>query len=397
MIETYKKKILTLLLEKYERSVLLKRRAKTTCYISLKYDAKNLGEYVDEDSYLYEDSIDKATEELEKSNFIKTFYKKDGKILKVNLNLDRLDDIYSYVGRTNPNVKRNNFLKILSDCKCDSQVLSDVCNYLENEINAFHSIDIYAKNETELKKLLYLIDKIAKQKEEISLRVFSTKYLNDSKKLEQIAPKIETLIKKSSVFKEDNILEQFNIVKNPSMLIIKGTGKFMINEQEIDLEKINSVFILSFEHLKRLKVLELDIDRVTTIENLTTFYNYPVNNRELVIYLGGFHNHLRREFLKIIYNFSSCISFVHIGDIDAGGFYILNHLIEDTSIPFSNQYMDVETLVKYKKYTKRLTEEDRKRLEQLLKLETAESYREVILYMLENNQKLEQEAIDFSK
>ena len=58
--------------------------------------------------------------------------------------------------------------------------------------------------------------------------------------------------------------------------------------------------------------------------------------------------------------------------------------------PFAPLNMDLGTIKKYKDYTKRLTENDRSRLNNLLGGE----FDEVINYMLENDCKLEQEAID---
>ena len=108
-----------------------------------------------------------------------------------------------------------------------------------------------------------------------------------------------------------------------------------------------------------------------------------------MIYLGGFHNAIRRNFIKKIADQNPTITFLHFGDIDAGGFYILEHLIKKTGISFKPFMMDVETLEKYRGSTKSLTENDRKRLNRLEKTR----FNEVISYMLEHNCKLEQEAI----
>ena len=51
--------------------------------------------------------------------------------------------------------------------------------------------------------------------------------------------------------------------------------------------------------------------------------------------------------------------------------------------------MDVSTLMNYENYTKKLTENDRIRLQSLRDSE----FKEVVEYMLENNCKLEQEAL----
>jgi len=54
-------------------------------------------------------------------------------------------------------------------------------------------------------------------------------------------------------------------------------------------------------------------------------------------------------------------------------------------------YMDIDTLVQYKKFSKKLTQNDRVNLERLL---IHDEYKSVINFMLENNCKLEQEAVN---
>lgn len=53
--------------------------------------------------------------------------------------------------------------------------------------------------------------------------------------------------------------------------------------------------------------------------------------------------------------------------------------------------MDLETLKKYQDYSKKLTDNDRYRLKKL----KGREFEEVIDYMLANNCKLEQEAIQY--
>lgn len=126
-----------------------------------------------------------------------------------------------------------------------------------------------------------------------------------------------------------------------------------------------------------------------TIENLTTFFRWQ-EPESLIIYLGGYHNSVRRTLLKKLYQELPNISYYHFGDIDAGGFGILKDLRKKTGIPFKTFCMDVETLKHYEKYGKVLTESDRIRLKEL---EKEEELQEVVSYMLLHDVKLEQECI----
>ena len=179
------------------------------------------------------------------------------------------------------------------------------------------------------------------------------------------------------------------MIKNPGFIYLNGQIKISLNGQVVDIGKLNSPFSLTTENIKLLKILEIKDDNVLTIENLTSFYDTVLDNT-LIIYLGGYHNALRRELLLKIFQFNSMLNYYHFGDIDAGGFYIYLHLIEKTKIPFKTIAMDKDVLIKYQEYTKRLTANDRKRL---IKLKDVID-NDVIGYMLENDCKLEQEIVE---
>ena len=156
---------------------------------------------------------------------------------------------------------------------------------------------------------------------------------------------------------------------------------------------------LSTESLKSLKAVTVMGKCVVTVENLTSFHDYSTED-DFVVYLGGFHNKVKRDFLLYLYQQNPEKEYRHFGDIDAGGFYILEHLKKATGIPFRSLYMDTKTLERYRRDRKPLTENDRKRLLQLkeelaerMQHEETEDYGEVISYMLDENCKLEQEAV----
>ena len=104
--------------------------------------------------------------------------------------------------------------------------------------------------------------------------------------------------------------------------------------------------------------------RVVTIENLTSFHEY-IPDGDFVVYLGGFHNKVKREFLCFLFEQNPEKEYRHFGDIDAGGFYILEHLKRKTGIPFLSLYMDTKILQIYRESTMPLTTGDRKRLHAL--------------------------------
>jgi hypothetical protein len=184
------------------------------------------------------------------------------------------------------------------------------------------------------------------------------------------------------------VLAGLNIVKNPTYVNFKGTGILEISKQKLDLSVLRSDIAISSTMLPDIDKIIITGKSVMTIENLTSFHS-AASNDNFLIYLGGFHNSVRREFIKKIYQQNPGVSFYHFGDIDAGGFYILEHLNRQTGIEFEPYKMDKETLMKYQNYSKKLTDNDRVRLNKL----RDSQFSEVIDYMLENDCKLEQEAI----
>ena len=176
---------------------------------------------------------------------------------------------------------------------------------------------------------------------------------------------------------------------------LKGQLSFRIYETEFDLANLKQGIGISGEDLSAIRFCEMSaIKRVITIENLTTFFRWE-EPESLIIYLGGYHNAVRRALLKAVYEALPDAEYYHFGDIDAGGFEIYRDLCQKTGIPFEMYRMNLDTLKAYQEYGRELTENDRIRLRKILERNAGETEEicEVIRYMLEWNVKLEQECV----
>lgn len=284
------------------------------------------------------------------------------------------------------------------------------------------NVEYYQHDLMEYRELLLAVKAVLGNQEEIFIRNFSIQRFHDSKRMEQLKHKVEALLYQYGEYQErDCVLEECGIVRTPTYVMMKGNGKIRIGrdgtagskespgrvsgdageaEQEINLSLMSGDIALSTESVKNLRDVTVMGKRVVTVENLTSFHEYPAGD-DFVIYLGGFHNKVKRDFLIRLYQRNPGKEYRHFGDIDAGGFYILEHLKKKTDIPFYSLYMDIETLREYRGDRKPLTQNDRKRLRQLMEEltewvrcgEAAEDYREVLAYMLQEDCKLEQEAV----
>lgn len=108
------------------------------------------------------------------------------------------------------------------------------------------------------------------------------------------------------------------------------------------------------------------------------------------MYLGGFHNSVRTELLKRIYEKNPGKTYFHKGDIDVYGFMILENLKSKTGIPFVPLEMDLAILQEYERYqlVQPLSAADRK----MLHLPQLAPYQNVLAYMEQHNCKAEQES-----
>ena len=192
-----------------------------------------------------------------------------------------------------------------------------------------------------------------------------------------------------------DLLSKHNILKNPKYSYIKNGIEISFNEETINLNKFGYSLNLTSEEILNMQIENVFVKKVITIENLTT-YNYFNNDEYCIIYLAGYHNGDKEKIIKKLYDFSPDLEFYHFGDIDVGGLKILLDLKNKTGVNFKNYLMDLNTLNKYKKYCKNLTENDKYELNQMLNNEQYKEFYNLIVYMFKFNVKLEQEAIDLS-
>ncbi|MDY3971514.1 MAG: DUF2220 family protein [Clostridia bacterium] len=388
-MNNYDKKILGQLLDKYESSKSFINRNIVKQSFSVE-TAKLFPEYEDESEYDVYISINESIERLYSNGFIKYDKKKNGVVTKITLECNAIEACYEYLKREPKKDIYSRLRAMLIDYKDKNDVLSRYCAEQLHRIDENKSVRYFDGDFDGYKCILKALSEITDVKKETLQRDFSVKVLGDSKTFEKIKNKVVSILFEYGDFpKKETILEDLNIMRNPGHIYFKGNGEISIGGQIIDFSKIDGDLAISASLLDTVDRITVKGDTVMTVENLTSFNSFS-DNSVLAIYLGGYHNTDRRNFICKVYEQNSGKRFLHYGDIDAGGFYILLHLRKKTGIDFKPYCMDIETLKKYADYTKKLTENDRKRLECLKESE----FCDVVSYMLNNNCKLEQEALD---
>ncbi len=431
-MKRYDERILHLLLDKYERSLLYKGENQRNQAIAVPVNRKTLPEYFDETSLEY-DRIHSQLLEMEERGYVRLVWKagKTGHILeKCILETETAPEVYALLHRTSKNEKIAQMLDICREFQGKGQILGGFLAWCEERLTKGESLQGYASIEEpeQFRETCYLMHTIENNQEEIFLREFSIKYFHDSKTAEKSIGHAAALLRDFSgnrtmlhgegseamldvSMTAEEVLEEFHISKNPGWIMMKGCGRFLIASSDpfcpsgqsnaaLDISAFPGGIGISSEDIP---FIQWDVQvrpmAVITIENLTSFHRWH-DPRYLAIYLGGYHNRAKREFLKQLANSFAAgeegkreVQYFHFGDTDAGGFKIWKNLCIRTGICFKTYRMDLETFRTYAPYGRELTKHDRGELEKMREDPFFEGQRELFTLMLEKDRKIEQECI----
>ena len=386
----YKKEIANKLLVKYENSKHFLSLNSTNRRVLLKMTEINK-HYNDSSFYNTYRVINEAVDELEKAGFIdiNRDAQEDYLSLALVLDLAKINQLYGIANRVNKHDLLAGILEVCEEEKSDVGWINDFLKETIVSLKEGHTSP-YLKDKEDAKDILHILKQLTLQKEEISLRKFSIQCFHDSKKLESYLPRIESIIKHYDHEElEEDVLSSFNVLKNPGFIYIKGDIVIALHGQVIDIGKINGPFSITTKNLEALEIKAIHDQHLVTIENLTSFYDLQLND-SLMIYLGGYHNTLRRSLLLKIIAFKPSLDCYHFGDLDAGGMNIFHHLRTKTGIDFKPLAMNCFILETYRDYGRKLTQNDMIRLNNI----DDPYFQDVIKLMLKWKVKLEQEIID---
>lgn len=391
MSKLYIKRILDELLDKYENSKSFTGDNKVNQNFSLNI-SKKFPVYLENTSYESYVNINNSIEVLIINDLIYGEKDRTGSYKNIYLNTSNLSKAYDYINRVPKNNINREFTELLDKYIGRNKIIDKYSQVQVERIRQNKSIEFFNKDIKEMELILLAIDEILKVENETFIRDFSIKIFKDSKTFEKISNKVVSILFKYGDFPEkESVLSTLNIIKNPSYVNFKGAGKIFFKNQTINLELLSGDIGISAPLLEDIEKIEVIGGKLITIENLTSFnsFNTLINKDYFAIYLGGYHNKIRRDFIKRIFKYNPHIEYYHFGDIDSGGFYILEHLKRETGVDFKPYMMDIDTLKRFLKYTKKLTLNDKSRLNNLMNT----PYKDTIKYMLDNNCKLEQEAV----
>lgn len=400
-MENYEKKLLAALVEKYRKSKkdsgtnVIARRTRITpdkLYQGYRQNDGDLEriEAVNQAVCRCQERGFLTFEQEGFSNEIREIYLVDEKIEEIER---YLEETYQYEPRY---ARKRRLEKLIAAYEKGSPAAGHACEKLKRMLKENRVSQNYLQLEDMLKALVF----IERNERELFLREASMLIYGDSKYLEENAVHGVCRALREYLQRpcgedelEDEILEEYHIVRERQKLCLKGNMTLRIAGRELELGAFADGVEFFAEELKRLEWIRIHTPHFITIENRTSWLRLKIPDVAL-FYLGGYCVRSQRDFLKKVRSDNPDLTFWHFGDIDAGGFYIHEHLCRVTGIPFRLYRMSREELEnpRFQSCLRPLTQQDRIRLESLKKQEL---YRDTVLYMLEKNRKLEQEIVSF--
>lgn len=393
----YTKDILNRLLDMYERREAFNQDASTLRSIQIEVK-KTYPAYEDRYNHDVYKDINVAIEKLSSQNMVISEQNNSGKYEKVRLNVFMVEESYRSLKRVSIPEQCEKVQHILEKYEnAESLIIQNVIRTWTKLIADYKKLPYDLKYASKkIDDVLRVLIAITKLDKETYIRNFSTALFKDSKKFQkEFKSIIESILfdYTDEVLEKDKILEFYNLYENPTYVLIKGNVVMHFETSVIDVSEMPDGIALSNASLEKIKRIIVNADKVITVENLTTYHDADEDN-SIHIYLGGYHNYSKQMLLGKIYSDNKSKAYFHMGDLDVYGFLILENLKEKTGIPFKPLMMDVKTLERFYKagMYKDLTTTDKKVI--LEKKDTKLiAYTDVLVFMLDNNCKVEQESI----
>lgn len=401
------KKILELLLNKYESSKTYDGQNEVTQSFSI------LPEKVFPDYNNDFTDIDKIKDfendiEILQNKSLVVISKKQDRVSKITVvsTDENWNKIRTILGVKDKNTRLKEEISFYSAFYDDSSVHKIVKNFCNNQIERLKSRKNAEYIQNEAKDIIALLTFILQNKTEILERELSISILSNSKTWEsKYKTKVLRILRKSGYFdsliencvdeKERNkvILEECGIFTNPSYVYFKGNGTIVFENGNVTKICSDIPLAISSASIRKIVSFEIIDSKIMTIENLTSFNR--INKADtFYIFLSGYHNSAKQNFLKKIYSQNAEKEYFHFGDIDPDGFYILENLRSKTLINFKPYKMGIAELEKYSDFAKTLEENDISKARAFIE---NGCHKGIMEYMLNHNQKLEQEIISWKE
>ncbi len=412
MNDLWQREVLTSLLDKYERSRFFQEGTTPTRRIMLKlYD----GGQCDFPQYDIEDSdkritINRAIFALAERRLVDFQWMKGEEnhiLAKVWLQYENLSTAYATVGRKPKSSMIDavclEILELLKEihtewAKAYLQSLYETISYKRHIGNRLPET---VAERVDLFRAIQYIDSM--HDEEMLERLFSLQCYGDTKKFERTVKSrllriLRTYLDVDEDVKDQELLRQVGIVKYPEQFEFCGSIQLLFESASIDFSCLQAGGSVCLPDLLRATLLiPSDVERILSIENRANYIDYirtKKNKNEIVLYHGGQYSPSKKKFFQAIAHVmpEDC-TWSHWGDIDYGGFSMLARLRREINPNIRVYCMDERELQQHCRFAVAITPSYVERLRCLLQMPELLDCQTCILYMMEHQQKLEQEAM----
>lgn len=406
--------ILDRLLASYERTRHFKGEAKVNRKVRLRFTPENVPDYFDETNPAQKALFNEIAKELAGEGLIAVNwipFEVDNLIDELNLVLEKIEDAYVRCGRP----RKREMLTAVQDClsvelaKAGSPWILAFFEDCLQHITTAHEVPGLLPEDAEERELLlsalHGLELIAG--EEMLERVFSRRFLGNSKALARIRPRLSGIIRRYAMaekegcsWPQDNesILAAVGLAGSLEELLFQGPLQVELKGKTIDFTPLCYGAAMNTDTIKAFRVLALPIERLITFENKTNYLDFVKKDKDartMGVYLGGFHSPIKQLFLQKLVDFlKNCdVQYLHWGDIDLGGFRIFVHLRAEALPDLRPYRMDSGTLLRCIDYADGFEDAYERELRKLLIRPEYDVFHDVIRVMVVLRRRLEQEAI----
>lgn len=406
----YEKKLLVGLVEGYRKSKKDTGENRTNRRTKLKPEKLYNKYHSNAGDYEKISAINDTVQKLKDKGFVTSEYESFGTDLTgIYLMDDKIDEIEEYLaeqyGYISKDTKLQKLETLIREYEDRSPICHEECGKLKIILESRKLPKSIEKNIDMLDDLFRVLSFVENNQKLMYIREVSMLVYGDSKYFENntLEPLCTLLQKYNTVpipgqtlsdgeyILSDEILKKYHVFKEPQKISIRGKALIRMCGKDIDISGFDEGIEFTVSELSKIECVQLLAATFMTIENRTSYLRYKKENT-VTFYLGGYANRDQRDFIRKIYESNPSVTYLHFGDIDAGGFWIHHHLCQVTGVPFGMFHMSFEELMEpdYRKCQHPLTEGDITRMQELAEMP---EYRDVIKYMLEHRVKLEQEII----
>ncbi|MDI1314636.1 Wadjet anti-phage system protein JetD domain-containing protein [Prosthecobacter sp.] len=174
----------------------------------------------------------------------------------------------------------------------------------------------------EARELLTVIPRVLTWQGESLIRFASCTICGDSKRLEQLRPRLESSLRQITDGRIQS-LEDLGLMEKPRRVFLRGPLRLELPGGTLDLGWLHSPVSISETDIHHTTAIHCDASQVLTVENETTFLELAKLNSDTLLIQTSYPG---RAVLALLACLPANLPIHHFGDTDPAGFDILRDL-----------------------------------------------------------------------